>query len=85
MIGVAHSLTLSSGDRPRDRHAASAVSAPASIAANLVAARCARRPQLVTDGGPKLPKPWLVLRIAELQTAKTPRAARSFAFPVQSI
>lgn len=42
------------------------------------------RPQLATDEGPKLPKPWVVLRIAELQIAKTPRALRSTAFPDQS-
>lgn len=40
--------------------------------------------QHITDEGPKLPKPWLVRRIAELQIAKTPRAARSFALPLQS-
>lgn len=43
-----------------------------------------RSRQLVTDEGPKLPKPWLVRRMDELQIAKTPRAPRSLALPVQS-
>ena len=42
------------------------------------------RHQHVTDDGPKLPKPWLVRRMLELQIAKTPRAARSLVAPVQS-
>ena len=32
-----------------------------------------RTVQMFTDAGPKFPKPCCVLRIAELQTAKTPR------------
>ena len=41
--------------------------------------------QLTTDDGPKFPNPWLVRRIVALQIAKTPRAPRSMALPVQSI
>ena len=40
--------------------------------------------QLTTDEGPKLPNPWLVRRIAELQIANTPRAMRSLLLPAQS-
>jgi hypothetical protein len=41
--------------------------------------------QQITDDGPKFPNPWLVRRIAELQSAKTPRAARALLLPFQSI
>lgn len=40
--------------------------------------------QVITAEGPKLPNPWLVRRIAELQMAKMPRATRSLGLPLQS-